>query len=411
MYKRLAVSHFKSIEHLELELGQINVFVGSNGSGKSNVIDAVRFVRDAVHNGLDRAVSDRHGIESVRQWSPTRPYRLSVEIDIERGTFLGAFKFSIDSKAGQYRIFREEAAVQDVNEFDVVDEETGQEYISQDFIKAYYVRDNAGQVNQETWELQAERDEALLTFLERALASDPTTADFRVDQADELWLSARSSFYLSRLRQQLSQFQAYSIYPNTLRLPQEPSNETFLASEGRNLASVFKRMRKSRAGLEALNQITDGMRAILPTLERISILSVGGYLVPQFHMQEQTGRRHIFNVSQMSDGSLRVLGLLTALYQVPRPTAIALEEPEQTVNPGILTMLAESIREVSKRTQVFVTTHSPHFLDQFTPDEVISVELKNGLTRAGRVSSVQVGAVRDRLFSLGELLVTEGIHS
>ena len=184
-----------------------------------------------------------------------------------------------------------------------------------------------------------------------------------------------------------------------------------MASEGRNLASVFKRMRRTKRGLEALSQIVDAMRSILPNLDKISILSVGGYLVPQFHMIEPSGKSHTFNVSQMSDGTLRMLGLLTALYQQPRPAVIALEEPEQTVNPGILTVLADAIKEVSRRTQVIVTTHSPNLLDQFAPDQVRAVELRGALTTIAIVSSTQMSVVKDRLFTLGELLVSEGIHA
>ncbi len=242
-------------------------------------------------------------------------------------------------------------------------------------------------------------------------AQEPRTEKTKLDQSDELIFgNIGLQTYCGQTRRILSNFQAYSIYPNTLRVPQDPSNETYLSSEGRNLASVFKRMRKSKIGLEAINQITDAMRSLHPNLERISVLSVGGYLVPQFHMIEANSKRHIFNVSQMSDGTLRILGLLTALYQQPRPSVIALEEPEQTVNPGILTVLAEAIKEVSKSTQVLVTTHSPNLLDHFEPSDVRAVEMVAGKTRVGRISKVQLEVVQERLFSLGELLVTNGLH-
>jgi ABC-type multidrug transport system ATPase subunit len=169
-------------------------------------------------------------------------------------------------------------------------------------------------------------------------------------------------------------------------------------------------MRKTKRGIDALGLVTEALKSIHPGLERISILSVGGYLVPQFHMIEPSGKRHIFNVSQMSDGTLRVLGLLVALYQEPRPSVIALEEPEQTVNPAILAVIADAIKEVGKRSQILVTTHSPHLLDQFDPADIRSVELYDGKTVVGPVSRLQVEAVRDRLFSLGELLVSEGLH-
>jgi predicted ATPase len=239
----------------------------------------------------------------------------------------------------------------------------------------------------------------------------PNKRKLKISQSDELFLNLRAHVWeFGSLRSRLSGFQAYSIFPNTLRIPQDPSNETFLAPEGRNLASVFKRMRRTPQGTAAINQITEAMQSLMPNLERISVLTVGGFLVLQFHVIEPTGKRHIFNVSQLSDGTLRVLGLLTALYQVPKPAIIALEEPEQTVNPGILTVLADSIKEVSRRTQVLVTTHSPNLLDQFVPETVKTVELSGGRTRVDNVNARQIEVVKERLFSLGELLTSEGLH-
>ena len=99
MFKRISVSHFKSIEHLNLELRQVNILVGTNGCGKSNIVDVIRFVRDAVHNGLDRAISDRHGIDSIRQWSPTRPYRVLIEIEATyRDLIFGRYALQLDTK-------------------------------------------------------------------------------------------------------------------------------------------------------------------------------------------------------------------------------------------------------------------------------------------------------------------------
>ena len=169
-------------------------------------------------------------------------------------------------------------------------------------------------------------------------------------------------------------------------------------------------MRRTTGGMEAIEQITTAMRSILPGLETISILSVGGYLVPQFHMKEAGGKTHKFNVAQMSDGTLRVLGLLTALYQRPKPEIIVLEEPEQTVNPAIMEVLADSIKEASGTCQVIVTTHSPHLLDQFDPEQIRAVDMVDGRTQVSRVGPTQMGVVHDRLFSLGELLVSEGLH-
>src|SRR5690554_1396155 len=78
MLQELNISHFRSIGGAVLQLSPITILVGPNGAGKSNVIDALRFLRDATVDGLDVAVHRRGGLSIVRQYAPTRPYSMSM---------------------------------------------------------------------------------------------------------------------------------------------------------------------------------------------------------------------------------------------------------------------------------------------------------------------------------------------
>ena len=410
MISKVEIHHFKSIEEATTMLTDVTILVGNNGSGKTNVIDSIRFLRDAAQHGLDRAFSDRHGVESVRQWAPTRPYLITLGITLVERNFQSTYSISIDSKRNEFRITREELDMREARPTSYETEDgSGVDAVDLRWTIARRERENVCKIRTKSRGFDSNL-ESQFDLTNNGLWAGETSVeeDYQLQPEDLMFFSR--AWELLPIRGRLTNFQAYSIFPNTLRSPQEPSNETYLTPEGRNLASVFKRMRRTKRGLEAINQITDGMRSILPNLDRISVLSVGGYLVPQFHLVEPGGKKHIFNVAQMSDGTLRVLGLLTALYQEPRPSVIALEEPEQTINPGILPVIADSIKEVSRRTQVLVTTHSPHLLDQFKPDQIRSVELENDRTCLSSVSASQVSAVRDKLFTLGELLVSEGLH-
>ena len=109
MIKRLVIRHYRSIENVELNLGDINILVGPNGVGKSNIIDSITFVRDAVKNGLDQAVNERHGIQTIRQWSPTRPYDISLAIETSnpRSEWHGKFSFTLRSLREGFDILNE----------------------------------------------------------------------------------------------------------------------------------------------------------------------------------------------------------------------------------------------------------------------------------------------------------------
>ncbi len=397
MHRRIIVRHYKSLEYLDLKLGKTTVLVGPNATGKSNVIDCLRFVSDLFRHGLDQAVSDRHGIDSLRQWSPTRPYQVSFEVRAREPGIEVQLEFAIESSQGAFSIVKEEGRIKYFEDAETLQDDDDTLFSYKPATRRLtYSRSKTGGVR--------------LDEYSNARGGEHSTKQFKVHEKDELFVNTVYGRRIAEIRFILSSFESYSIFPNTLRTPQEASNDQFLRSEGRNLCSVFRRMRKSKTGADRIGEILDSMRQVMPNLETINIQALGGFLVPQFRVKESQGRTHTFNVSQISDGTLRVLGTLTALYQHPRPRMIALEEPELTVNPGIITLLADAIKEVSKTTQVLVTTHSPHLIDQFPPEEIRAVEMKNGVTHVKPVRRAQLEAVRQKLFSLGELMTAEGLH-
>lgn len=116
-----------------------------------------------------------------------------------------------------------------------------------------------------------------------------------------------------------------------------------------------------------------------------------------------------YDAIQLSDGTLRVFGLLLALYQVPAPRLLLIEEPEQNVQPGVLAVLADAFKEASTRTQIIVTTHSPNFVDHFSPEEVRVTSSRRGATVIAPIKAAQKHAVQKHLLSLSEFMLAEGL--
>jgi predicted ATPase len=216
---------------------------------------------------------------------------------------------------------------------------------------------------------------------------------------------------------ELSSFAKYNIYPNTLRTPQLVSREGTLEEDGSNLASVLKRINTAKRFGPNKDDILTGIRQIMPMISDFQIRSAAGFYVPVLRVTESSGEIHDFNLSQISDGTLRVLGLLAAFYQPFGPTKIGIEEPELMIHPGALQVVAEAIRDFTRERpdedsrQAFITTHSPTFLDSFDPREIIWARFESGVTKSGTVSARQTELIKTQLFSPGEILLSEGFFS
>ena len=113
-----------------------------------------------------------------------------------------------------------------------------------------------------------------------------------------------------------------------------------------------------------------------------------------------------FEAFNMSDGTLRVLGMLAAIFQRPAPSLIVIEEPEATVHPGAIGSILDVLRHAGRFMQVVATTHSPDVLDaKWLQDRNLRIaSWESGTTRVSAVSPAVRVALREHLMGAGELL-------
>ncbi len=395
----LAVQHYKSLANVHLEnIQPVTVLVGPNAAGKSNVVDVLKFLRDMVMEGLDHAISKRSGITAIRQHSRTKPYQISFKLCFLDDSFDDgksrsvSYEITISSLiAGNYKIERETANWYE-HEYEF-DEDNGTSMLV-----------GIGR------RIMHRSADGALTFggkkLKTVLPSDQAALGLRLLTHSEGIAYPIANFVRS--------FRFSTIFPNTLREPKKPDADSVLKESGENWASILKALKRTPRGRQALEHIKEMMRVVMPAMVDIHVKAVGGYLVPQFRIAEAGGKQdaaYDLDPSQLSDGTLRVLCILLALYQNPAPKFVAIEEPEQTVHPGLLAMLAEAFHEVSERTQLFVTSHSPHLIEFFDPEEIRVAVQENGETRVTPIKSAQLQAIKEQLISMQELMLAEGLQA
>ena len=153
-----------------------------------------------------------------------------------------------------------------------------------------------------------------------------------------------------------------------IRELQSPDPGEVLASDGRNLASFVKRMSDSSQP-ERLTRVAELLGKVVPGLSGVEHKPVGKKETLEFR-QAVAGSKDSwrFDAENMSDGTLRTLGVLVALFQ---PTAsdgrnvrvVGIEEPETALHPGAAAVLRSALFEASQSAQVLVTSHSPDLLD------------------------------------------------
>lgn len=398
----LRISHYKSLSDITLtDIQPVTVLVGCNGVGKSNVADALRFLRDAVSQGLDHAVSTRGGIGLIRQYSPTKPYQISFDFGFaeeDEVSSIARYQLTLTSlREGNFRIERERCEWVAPTEFDLDEHD---EIIERGFKTMLAERNFEGQVTLKVeGKVVALNNEHPMPADALALGTRITWPDFGV-----------ILFGSPALRKFILNFRFSAIYPNTLRHPAPPDTDPILKENGANWASILRNMKKTSRGKQAWEQVREMMQVVMPQLEDISPLAVGGFILPRFKVREVSGEAHHFDPSQISDGTLRILGILLALYQTPHPSLMVIEEPEQTVNPALLAVLADAFRECSERTQILITSHSPHLVDLFPTENIRVVTMQDGETRIAKIRASQQEAIKEHLLSLEQIMAAEGLQ-
>lgn len=365
LLSRVTLRDFRSIEACDVALGPLTFLVGPNGSGKSNFLDALRLITDALRTSLDQAIRSRGGAFNLVRRAPGGSGQLSIRLDFQLPDgSSGHFSVSIAVRGlGTYVVQEEECTVGDAK---------------------YHVR--AG------------------TLLLNPSPISPPASD------DRLYLVNASGLPEFRpIFDALSNLGIYNLNPDHLRELQIPDKGDILARNGFNLPSVLGIM-GLRDGGTTKRRIEEYLGAIVPGLAGVEPTRAGHMETLKFLQQiEGTDGHREFLAISMSDGTLRALGILVALFQTrveSRIQLVGIEEPEVALHPAAAGVLRDALREASQYAQVIVTSHSPELLDDpsIQSDEILSVVAEQGRSLIAPVDAETRSALKDRLYTAGELL-------
>jgi predicted ATPase len=202
----------------------------------------------------------------------------------------------------------------------------------------------------------------------------------------------------------LAEIRAYAIEPARLRGFQAADNGSSLLPHGENAVNVLRNIERSSPG--DLEQIQEFLTASLPYELQVQAVQYGSQLSLEFRQTSPAGSLDL-SASEVSDGTLRLLGLLLVVFQSPPPSVILIEEPEISLHPGNLDVVLDLINAASHRSQVIVTTQSSELLDsaKWIEDRHLRIVYwENGHTCVSRIGRASREALEEHLMGAGELL-------
>ena len=366
--RQLILKRFRSVPAGSVTFSNPTFLVGRNGSGKSNLIDAFSFLADAMATPLQAVFDKRGGIATVRNRTSGQSYPPNLGLAVIFGRLNGGIKY------GRYAF--EIRALPNYG-FEVSREQCN-------------LRTEHGRI----W-FDREKGEFKSSIPDLKPAVEPGALALPLIGGDVRFAPVLKA---------LAAMRVYAIEPAKLRDMQDSDSGLNLRPDGANVTSVLQEIeRQAPDDAERIGKI---LATIVPNTRRVGTIKHGKNLSLEFTQEWGQNKRLKFEAFSMSDGTLRAVGLLSAVYQRATPSLIAIEEPEASMHPGALGAVLDLIRYAATKMQVVITTHSPDVLDaKWISDENLRfVSWEEGATLVGPVSDASREALQRHLMGAGELL-------
>ena len=338
----IIIEGFKSLAYIDQRLRPLNVLIGANGSGKSNFIDAISFLRTIVQGQLQRYVGQAGGADSLLHFGSKATSKLEIKVSFDGDKAGYGILLRRDDTDGLY------VTIMRYRPFGLHDEKTeqGESEIGDGLLPPEHIRRHI-----ESWQPYHFHDTGSASPMK-------TTADV--------------------------------------------NDNRYLRPDGSNLAAFLFLLREKHGG--SYTQILRTIQLAAPFFDDFA-LEPQALNEDKIRLEwRHSGSDAYFDASSLSDGTLRFIALTTLLLQPAslRPSVVLLDEPELGLHPYAITLLASMLKQASVESQIIVATQSPVLLDHFEPEDVIVADRVEGATTLRRLDGENLAAWLEE-YSLGQL--------
>ncbi len=349
--KRIQITGFRRLREIEIDMRPMMVLIGANGVGKSTVLEAVSLLSDSAAGNLNRTLNSIGGMSHVCTLGQTRKISLAADMDCPGREPL-CYRLEVEAKGQGYGIPLEklsrtrgggfpepltliESRYDDIRYFDV----------------------DAGKLVRPDWEHNP---------MESSLSQVPKM----FKQPEEL----------RRALSSVSRLHVLDVGPRApVKLPQQMKPARAPGEDGEDLVAFLYTLRESdRHRYEA---IEDTLRSAFPGFETLNFPPAAAGMI-SLTWKEQFFRDPIY-AHQLSEGILRFLWLISTLQSPNLSTITMIDEPEVSLHPELLSLLADLMKEAAEKTQIIVATHSDRLIRFLDPGEVVVMDMdEDGLATA-----------------------------
>ena len=370
---KLVAGNYRSLREQSIEFGDLNLFIGANASGKSTILDALRFLHEGMRAREFRTPVFHRGGMIHLAWKGEAASRiqLAVSLEDENRTYEWVIRLIREGAYGFY-----------------IEEEVSTMRPQEPPSKLLQASRGEG-----WWWSGAKDQRVVLKQNEAACALAAAAAD--------------ASFPARDVAGFVGRWGLFDPSPFLLRRDWASVESGRFDPYGRNLGETLHTLRE--ASPQTFEEIVAATQAVVGLPSEIRTMESEGRF---YFMQNEPWLRYAVHQMGVSSGTLRMLALMTALLAEPETNLIGIEEPENYVHPAALSAFVQYLLNARARPQLMVTTHSPLLLDYLSEPEAVRVVQHRGEGGTVVLPQDNPDGVRKALeasgFGLGQHYETKG---
>ena len=367
-------------------LTPMTAVIGKNGAGKSTIFDAFGFLADCLKLGVEEACDRRNGFERIVSQGVNEPVMFEIYYREEHNARPITYEvaFALDESGRPYvkserlRQRRKEQSKGWPFSFLVLEEGRG----------VVWKGESTG-IQEETGKLSLQEIEKLMS------EESNETESVELEDVRRLGITTLGALKqhprISAFRQFIEGWYLSYFTPDAARKLSLTGPQKHLNIHGDNIGNVVQFMKRDHP--RQFDKILVDIAGKIPGIDRIDTVPMAdGRLLLRFN---DKGFEDPFSAQQMSDGTLKVFAYLLLLSDPNPPPFICIEEPENGLYHKLLEVLAKQFREhvtdSKNKSQIFITTHQPYFVDALEPNEVWILEKGNdGFSTIRRASEYPI---------------------